>query len=141
MPRKNKITAAPHIWKPGHDPNDPDAHPDSGWEYITIREAAGDTTFKNDKYTKGGGPESGLPCMNCQAMTRIVDEVPVLDILDQNVEVDGEGMKLSFTPEQRARYAKEKVAILLCPQCDSITQMRADIVKVLRTKYELRKKE
>jgi hypothetical protein len=127
------ITAAPHIWKPGHDPNDPDAEPGSGWEYVTLKPLqGGDSEDKLDKYKKGGGPESGLPCMTCRTMTRIVDEVPALDILDKT---------FTIPPERRDELKDERVAIIMCPQCESITHMRADAARSLSTRYSIRKKE
>ena len=92
MPKKKqpKVALAPdkrevqriHRWKPGHDPNDPDAAQGSGWQYIHLSgDTPADTRDKRDKYKKGGGPESGLPCMHCGEMTRIVDEVPALEII------------------------------------------------------------
>lgn len=134
MSKKKKeppITAAPHIWKPGHDPNDPDAYVGSGWEYLTLKSLESSAEPRNDKYAKAGGPESGLPCMHCHEMTRIVDDVPALDFFDSTVD---------FTEEQKKKFADARVAILLCPKCESITQMRADVVQVLRTKWLLRQK-
>lgn len=135
MPKKKPqiVTAAPHIWKPGHSPNDPDAEPGTGWEYITLRDLpGGDPEDKLDKYKKGGGPESGMPCMNCLKMTRIVDEVSALDILDKT---------FAIPDAKREALAAERVAILLCPTCESITQMRADAARSMSTRYALRKKE
>jgi hypothetical protein len=137
MPKKKK-TEKPfgmpvHIWKPGHDPNDPDAVEGSPWQYITLKPlTGGDPEDKLDKYKKGGGPESGMPCMNCWEMTRIVDEVSALDILDKTFNI----------PEaRRAEFAGKRIAILLCPKCESITQMQADKARSLSTRYSLRKKE
>ncbi len=135
MPKKKPkiITAAPHVWRPGHSPNDPDAESGTGWEYITLRDLpGGDPEDKLDKYKKGGGAESGLPCMNCRTMTRIVDEVAVLDILDKTFDIP---------EEKRAALKDERIAILLCPQCESITQMRADAARSLSTRYALKQKE
>jgi hypothetical protein len=135
MPRKKKqiITAAPHIWRPGHNPNDPDADPESGWEYITLKPLeGGDLEDHLDKYKKGGGPESGMPCMNCWSMTRIVDEVPALDILDKSY---------TLRDEQRETLKNERICIILCPQCESITHMRSDAARSLSVRYALRKKE
>ena len=134
MPKKKKpITAAPHFWRPGHDPNDPDAVKGSPWEFITLRPLqGGDPEDQLDKYKKGGGPESGMPCMNCWSMTRIVDEVAALDILDKT---------FTIPDTKRAALEKERIAILMCPQCESITQMRADAARSMSTRYALRKKE
>lgn len=117
-----------HTWKPGTDPNDPDAQQGSGWEYIKLSgDYETDTRDKRDKYKKGGGPESGCPCMHCGDMTRIVDEVSALTIIEQDYQVTD--------PEKRKQLLNEKVAILLCPKCESITQFRADVIQDMRRRW------
>ena len=129
-----------HLWKPGHDPNDPDAYKGSGWEYIHISgDTPADTQDKRNKYKMGGGPESGIPCV-CGEMTRIVEEVSVLTIIEQNVVVNGQKTEITFSPEQKERFAKEKVAILLCPKCESITQFRAALIAPARERWLAKQK-
>ncbi len=117
-----------HTWKPGQDPNDPDAYEGSGWEYLHLSgNTPADTRDKRDKFKKGGGPESGLPCMHCGEITRIVDEVSALDIIEQEFAVSD--------PEKREQLRHERVAILLCPKCESITHFRADVIQHMRNKW------
>lgn len=117
-----------HKWKPGHDPADPDADPKSGWQYLKLSgDTPPDTRDKRDKFKKGGGPESGMPCMHCGEMTRIVDEVSALEIIEQEYVITNK--------EARKRLLKEKVAILICPRCESVTQFRADAIRHMRNKW------
>lgn len=138
MPRKKKpapITAAPHVWRPGHDPNDPDADPDSGWLYLKLSgDTPADTRDKRDKYKKGGGPESGLPCV-CGEMTRVVDEVSALEVLEQAFTVDGQDKEFKFNDEQKERFRQERLAILLCPRCERITQFRPEFIALMRARW------
>jgi hypothetical protein len=125
-----------HIWMPGHHPDDPDAHPESGYEYIKLSpEIAPDTRDLRNKYKAGGGPESGYPCMHCGDMTRIVEEVSALVLLSQPALVDGEWKSVQFTDEQKEKFRDKMIAVLMCPKCEAITQMRADVVRTLRTRW------
>lgn len=139
MPKKptpRREVQRQHIWTPGHDPNDPDAYPGSGYVYLKLSpEVAPDTRDLRDKYRKGGGPESGIPCMHCGDMTRIVEEVSALEVLGQPTLEDGEWKTVEFTEEQKEKFRDKELAILMCPQCGSITQMRADVVKATRSRW------
>lgn len=124
-----------HHWKPGQDPNDPDAYEGSGWTYLQLSgDYQSDVKDRRDKYKKAGGPESGYTCL-CGEMTRIVDEVTAYDIFQQNFVFNGEQMAYKFTDEQKRKLQDAKVAILLCPKCERITQFRAELIPALRMKY------
>jgi len=125
------VTAAPHLWKPGHDPNDPDAYEGSGWEYLHLLPPDSDTVNKTDKHTLGGGPESGWTCPDCGEMTRIVDEYKAAALLE---------MVFQFTPEQRKAIDDKTISIILCPKCQRMTQFRTEFIKAIRESW-LNKKE
>lgn len=115
-----------HIWRPGHDPNDPDAYEGSGWEYVKLLPLETDPTNKTDRHTKGGGPESGFPCQNCGEMTRIADEYAVTQLLE---------MVFRFTNEQREQIKDKKVYILICPKCESVVQFRKEFLDAVRERW------
>ena len=125
------VTAAPHVWRPGHDPNDPDAYPESGWEYLKLIPPDSDPINKTDKHTLGGGPESGWKCPDCGEMTRIVDEYPATKLLE---------MVFTFTPQQRKQIANQTISLVLCPKCERMTQFRTEFIKAIREDW-LSKKE
>ncbi len=117
------ITAAPHIWRPGHDPNDPDAYEGSGWEYLKLVPPDSDPTNKTNKHTLSGGPESGWTCPDCGEMTRIVDEYEVTKLLE---------MVFTFSPEQKKQLIDQTISIILCPKCERMTQFRTDYINAVR---------
>lgn len=111
-------------WKFGHDPNDDDAREDSGWKYINIERVT--PALPTDKESLGGGPESGIPCQNipqgsreiCGAMTRIVKEMTVQQMLEQpGVEVQG-------TPDYTKIDDDDTLLILMCPRCNAAMHWR-----------------
>lgn len=124
-----------HKWKWGQDPNDPDAEQGSGWEYVHISgDTPAETRDMRDKYKKGGGPESGYRCV-CGEMTRVVDEISALEVFQQAMVIDGERIAYEFTEEQKKLMRQERLAILICPRCERITQFRADLIPSMRAKY------
>lgn len=58
-----------HLWALGHDPNDPDAHPESGWIYYKVEQ--GSEPAPPPPPDLPGGPESGIPCQLCGAQLRV----------------------------------------------------------------------
>lgn len=121
-----------HIWRPGHDPNDPDAYEGSGWDYIRLVPTDSDPRNKTNKHTLGGGPESGFPCPNCGDMTRIVDSYGADELLEQ---------VFTFTPEQRAQIKDKKVYILVCPKCGNMIQFRAEFLEPMRQRWLAKQEE
>ena len=61
-----------HKWKPGHEPDH--EHPDSGWRTLNIK-WEGEKAPPDQRHLLKGGPESGIPCEQCNEMTRIVGEM------------------------------------------------------------------
>jgi hypothetical protein len=124
-----------HRWKPGHDPQDPDAVPGSPWTYLKLSgDYPADTRDKRNALKLGGGPESGIPCMYDGEMTHIVDEISALDVLEQAVVLNGEEARIEFTPEQKERFRSARLSILMCPH-GHVTQFRADIIKATRERW------
>lgn len=70
-------------WRAGHDPNDDDAHPDSGWLYVD--------KVEEEKPPPGGpkiegqsGPPAGMKCVvhaTCQAEMFILDSYTPQEML------------------------------------------------------------
>ena len=54
-----------HKWKWGHDPQDPDTHPDSGWEYVTIDPKPKPAPPKRPT----SGADTGVTCFRCKNNT------------------------------------------------------------------------
>ena len=73
----------PVRWKPGHDPNDDDAHPDSGWEYAKIIE--NEVVPEGPKVTGTGGPEAGMLCFTCGLQMRVIQTFHPKEMLDYAV--------------------------------------------------------
>lgn len=119
-----------HLWRPGHDPNDPDAYPESGWQYATLRLPESETANKTDRHTLGGGPESGWPCTQCGEMTRIVDDYDVLTVLEQS---------FNLNDEQKEQVKDKSLLVLICPKCENLVHFRKEYLEPMREAW-LKKK-
>ncbi len=107
----------PHFkWRFGHDPNDEDAHPESGWEYATIDPAS--PPAAGPVILPHGGPDAGMVCQikGCPHPLRIVDEFHPGEILSYVQD----GRKVTFKNPIG-------VCILMCPNGHQV-QMRADML-------------
>lgn len=131
-PKPEIVTAAPHLWKPGHDPNDPDAYEGSGWTYAKLVPPESDRENKTNKHTLSGGPESGWPCVECGEMTRIADEYKAVDLLS---------IAFSLSAEQKRGIEDGSILILLCPKCEAMTQFRKEFLTPIREKWLAKQEE
>lgn len=61
--RGNQFRHRLERWAPGQDPNDPDAHPDSGYEYVKLEVTEGQD--QRDPYADLSGPDAEVRCWNC----------------------------------------------------------------------------
>ncbi len=62
-------------WKPGHDPNDDDAHPDSKWLYVTKFDEIKPPP-EGPKIRGQSGPPAGMKCIvheTCQEEMYVID--------------------------------------------------------------------
>lgn len=113
-----------HRWKWGHDPQDPDADPDSGWTYIKLEQK--EPTVPNQRHLLKGGPESGMPCQKCGEMTRIAGEMTAEDIINQpEVEVVN---RHTLTEKDMKRLRETVILALACPKCETVIQMQKEFV-------------
>ena len=120
-----------HLWRWGDSPVDPAQEDEPGWQRFKIRPLDTDTTVKTTRDMLAGGVESGMPC-SCGTMTMWVQTVSALKIIEEaGMEVKGE--------ERKKNLAKAMVAILVCPQCEAITQSPEDMARVMRQKYLARR--
>lgn len=113
MPKKKEVrdrqVRFQHRWVPGTNPHDPDTD-DPNVIYTTIGKVLEEDEKAKPKpvlWTPGGGPESGLPCPDCDEMTRIVDSKTPKEILEP----------FGFKGENPSA---EKVLALGCTKCDRI---------------------
>jgi hypothetical protein len=119
-------------WAPGHDPNDQEADPDSGFVYVTLQPTEAPAEPR-DKDTIKGGPPSGTICFNCltnrgtQVETRLVAAVSPYDMLA------GTGFKQT----EGTTKTKEKDIITICPVCSSATHWREREFKRARSKFHV----
>ncbi len=104
-----------HRWVPGTYPGDPDAG-NPNVKYTTIGKMLEEDEKAKPKpalWTPGGGPESGIPCPNCNEPTYIVDAKTPKEILEP----------FGFTGENPVDG--EKVVALGCNKCGRpVMQMR-----------------
>lgn len=113
-----------HRFPLGQDPNDPDTgNPNVEFHELgklveADEKAAAEADAKLPRWKQQGGPESGMPCLECGAMTRIVDEKKPAEILGGAGLVDLHGTPFS-------EQMQESIYALVCPNCDSVIQMRA----------------
>lgn len=112
-----------HIWKPGDHPEDPDAYPESGWEYAHIVPFDSDPTNKTDRHTLGGGPESGMPCVHCGTMTRMVEEISPKDLLELSFKIN---------TTQLEQVENKTLTLLICPACQAMTHFRTELLQPMR---------
>lgn len=106
-----------HRWKHGHDPQDDEATPESGWEYVTLKPPESSAKVPEQP---GGGPDTGLPCQQCGANTyRAVDSCTV----KESLEAKGVDMgRLS------GEYLAKRIVRLKCP-CGAEMSMREDVLR------------
>jgi len=105
-----------HRFRFGHDPNDDDATPASGWEYATV--VPGPRQPLGPPILGQGGPDSGLNCQvgGCKHRLRIIDEFG-----------PGEILRYIANGEEQVSVVRGdvKICILACPN-RHVTQMRSD---------------
>jgi hypothetical protein len=111
-------------WRYGHDPNDDDARPDSGWVYINWEISEGPPTQPRQAQQLPGGPEA-FPCDRCGAMTRIVARKQPTEIIE-NSDVIRLGEKVD--PQ---KVNSDVVYLVACPGCNQKTQFPGNILRQL----------
>ena len=75
MAEKRREIDRHHHWSPGHDPADDDAHPDSGWLYVT-KFIEAERPPEGPKIRGQSGPPAGMKCVAEEACQ---EEMYVLD--------------------------------------------------------------
>jgi hypothetical protein len=116
-----------HIWKWGDSPVDESQQEEAGWQRFVLKPLETDTTVKTTRDMLSGGVESGLPCA-CGAMTMWVQTVTALKMMEQaGMEVKEEKHRLTL--------AHSMVAIMVCPQCEAITQAPESTARVMRQAF------
>ncbi len=115
---KAKRNVDPVRWKPGHDPNDDDAHPDSGWEYAKLIE--NEVVPEGPAVTGQRGPEAGIPCFTCGLPMRVVQSLHPKEILDYAVT----GTDLILPKDV------DRVCILKCPNDHAPMQFRESFLPI-----------
>lgn len=124
---KNRNRLANVRWKFGEDPHDDDAHPDSGWEYVTLDYPEHPPEDTNP-YGGKGGPDSGVRCFNCHGYTyRILDTRTPEEILaglpdEQWRRSQGRG-------DDRAA---PRVYLLVCPKCENRVQLNEEAIERIK---------
>lgn len=112
-----------HKWKHGHDPQDDDATPESGWEYITLKPPESSAQVEEQP---SGGPDTGIPCQRCATNTyRAVASCTIREALAARKPV-GEGQ--NDFGGLRQEYLDQRVVRLKCP-CGHEMSMREDILR------------
>jgi hypothetical protein len=110
-----------HRFPPNERPDDPDAHPDSGWLYANRGYEVVAPPPAGPAITGTGGPDSGMDCLveGCSHRLRIIQEFQPGDILNY---LEGN--------EERRVVVKGDVGIciLACPTGlpSHVVQMRSD---------------
>jgi hypothetical protein len=125
--RKNRNRLSNVRWKFGEDPYDPDTHPDSGWNYVSLDVTEHEAKDVNP-YKGKGGTDSGVTCFTCRAETyRIVDERTPAQVL---AELPDEQWRRS----QGRGYerAAPRVYLLVCPKCEGRVQMNEEALERVR---------
>lgn len=115
-------------WKHGHDPNDDEATPESGFGYVTLEPT--EAVIPNDRkeLQNQGGPPSGADCFNCLASgrgavgTRIVAELSPYDA------------RVGMRPTEGTEATKEKAVITACPKCGSFAHWNPKELERMRIK-------
>ncbi len=112
-------------WTHGHDPNDDDARPDSGWVYVKWEVTEHGPTPPDQAQGLRGGPPSGVPCPRCKEDMRMVARKSALDIME-NSEV----VRPGESPPQDAD--QDALILLACPRCYQKQQWRESALTRLR---------
>ena len=117
-PKTKGGKAATFKWRPGHDPNDPDAWDGSGWEYPKFIPEA--SRPEGPKVTGTGGPEAGMPCLQegCNLPLRIIQGFEPKEILGYLEASD------LVIPK-----VEDRVMILMCSN-DHAVQMRESLLPI-----------
>ena len=90
-PQKRREIDRHHHWKPGHDPSDDDAHPDSPWLYAKLEEAP--PPPEGPKINGTSGPPAGMKCVvvdSCQAPMYVLDSYTPQEALEHLDTVGGD---------------------------------------------------
>ncbi len=114
---KRRRNIDPVRWKPGHDPNDDDAHPDSGWEYAKIIE--NEVLPEGPAVTGQRGAEAGMPCFVCKLPMRVIQTFHPKEILSYAIT----GQDLLIPREA------DRVCILKCPN-EHAMQFRESLLPI-----------
>lgn len=133
--RKHIVRQTVYRWGLGQDPNDDEAWPDSGWEYVRLEGPStpdSERDLGEARYKELSGPASGVKCFqlkgSCTGEYLVVQErtpeeiVATLDdvqwAIKNNRAVDPERIPTAW--------------LLFCPVCKHMTQMRESVVRKLR---------
>jgi predicted RNA-binding Zn-ribbon protein involved in translation (DUF1610 family) len=114
-------------WEWGHDPNDPDTHPDSGWNYFKVEHYT--PTEPDQRNLLTGGPDTGYTCQRCGNNTYRIAAERTLDWVLSQPEVEIVGEK----PDME-KLKQRAIVIWACPSCSHRVQWRKDMMPQLKEK-------
>jgi len=121
--QKQRAIQRHHIWRPGHDPRDEDAIPESPWTYVKLDITEDPTPVEPDQRALlTDSVDTGVTCWNCGEDTfRLVGERSATWVLEQpNVEIVG-------APPDWREQLKGKFAVLwACPHCNHRVVFKKD---------------
>ena len=121
------VRNAQHRWKHGEDPHDPEADPESGWEYVKL-EAPENEAVHPHPFEGMTGPDSGVRCFRCKSVNyRVVDERTPLQMAVTQPDLE-HGLAMNRPIDFRRMPG---ALALLCPQCEHFAQVATPIVSML----------
>jgi len=112
-----------HWWRLGQNPRDPDTD-NPNVEYVNLGEMIERDQKRDEeaeaslaRWEPSGGPESGIPCLDCGQMTRIVaSKLPSEILTPAGLIVPNSGS---------APDLQDRILALACPRCQRVVlQMR-----------------
>jgi len=113
---KRREVQRQHKWRHGHDPQDDEATPESGWEFATIKPPESSAHVEE---APSGGPDTRIPCQRCGYTYRAVASCTIRESLEAKGVDPG---NLS------ADYLARRIVRLKCV-CGHEMSMREDVLR------------